>query len=209
MLGYYIAFARGSRILQSLVIQLSVKEAIIPASSKTGNTDRDLELNKLRGVFERCGVVITTRKQSEHLEILLRYSFSLILNGQKVNSLRRASIRIWLAFLCLLKQMSISLLPFVSPLCIKKTTIPYIYRDSYIAELSSSTSAASSAVSALLTYLSLLSDPSNHNAYTLKTHDLSRFMKLDASALRALGLVGDNVPLFPSCLNCLLMLQFV
>lgn len=50
------------------MIQLSVKEAIIPASTKTGNTDRDLELNKLRGVFERCGVVITTRKQSEHQE---------------------------------------------------------------------------------------------------------------------------------------------
>ena len=61
------------------------------------------------------------------------------------------------------------------------------------AELSSPTSPASSAVNALLTYLSLLSDTSNHNAYNLKTHDLSRYMKLDASALRALGLVGDNV----------------
>lgn len=50
---------------QSLVIQLSVKEAIIPMSSKTGNTDRDLELSKLKGVFERCGVVITERKQSK------------------------------------------------------------------------------------------------------------------------------------------------
>ena len=62
-----------------------------------------------------------------------------------------------------------------------------------IAELTSPTSSASSAVSALLTYLSLLSDPSNHNAYTLKMHDLSQYMKLDASALRALGLAGDGV----------------
>lgn len=46
------------------MIQLSVKEAVIPMSSKTGNTDRDLELNKLKGVFERCGVVVTERKQS-------------------------------------------------------------------------------------------------------------------------------------------------
>lgn len=52
-------------IVQSLVIQLSVKEAVIPAGSKNGNTDRDLELSKLKAVFERCGVVITERKQSD------------------------------------------------------------------------------------------------------------------------------------------------
>ena len=46
------------------MIQLSVKEAIVPASSKSGGTDRDLELNKLKGVLERCGVVITERKPS-------------------------------------------------------------------------------------------------------------------------------------------------
>ena len=59
-------FFRGlsKSISQSLVIQLSVKEAVIPMPSKTGNTDRDLELSKLRGVFERCGVVISERKQS-------------------------------------------------------------------------------------------------------------------------------------------------
>ena len=47
---------------------------------------------------------------------------------------------------------------------------------------------APAALAALTTYLSLLSDPSNHGAYTIRTHDLSQFMKLDASALRALNL---------------------
>jgi DNA mismatch repair protein MSH2 len=44
------------------VIQLSVKEALIASSTKSGNTDRDLEVNKLKQVLERCGVVITERK---------------------------------------------------------------------------------------------------------------------------------------------------
>ncbi|EED80646.1 predicted protein [Postia placenta Mad-698-R] len=47
---------------------------------------------------------------------------------------------------------------------------------------------APSALSALVSYLSLLSDPSNRGAYSIRTHDLSQFMKLDASALRALNL---------------------
>ena len=63
----------------------------------------------------------------------------------------------------------------------------------YLAALSFSSSPASSALSGLLAYLSLLSDSSNHNAYTLRTHDLSQYMRLDASALRALGLLGDGV----------------
>lgn len=42
-------------------------------------------------------------------------------------------------------------------------------------------------VAALISYLNLLSDPSNFGAYVLKTHDLSMYMRLDASALRALN----------------------
>lgn len=55
---------------------------------------------------------------------------------------------------------------------------------------------APSALSALVSYLSLLSDPSNHGVYNIRTHDLSQFMKLDASALRALNLTeapGNSV----------------
>ncbi|EJD05353.1 DNA mismatch repair protein MSH2 [Fomitiporia mediterranea MF3/22] len=137
--------------IESLVIQLSVKEAVIPMSSKTGNTDRDLELNKLKGVFERCGVVITERKPSDFAAKNIEQDLALLV---KTNT-----------------GVDIT------------ASIP---------ELSSSTSAAASATSALISYLSLLGDASNHNAYVLKTHDLSQFMKLDASALRALGLAGDS-----------------
>lgn len=49
---------------KSLIIQLSVKEAIIPTGTASGATDRDFDLNKLKAVLERCGVVVTERKPS-------------------------------------------------------------------------------------------------------------------------------------------------
>ncbi|KAA1473044.1 DNA mismatch repair protein [Dentipellis sp. KUC8613] len=48
---------------------------------------------------------------------------------------------------------------------------------------------APGALAALLAYLNLLSDSSNHGAWTIRTHDLGQYMRLDASALRALNLV--------------------
>ena len=51
---------------------------------------------------------------------------------------------------------------------------------------------APSAVAALITYLSLLSDSSNHGAWTIRTHDLGQYMRLDASALRALNLMDSG-----------------
>ncbi|KAI5806232.1 muts domain V-domain-containing protein [Geopyxis carbonaria] len=48
---------------------------------------------------------------------------------------------------------------------------------------------AMSAASALIRYLSLMSDELNFGQYRLYQHDLSQYMKLDASALRALNLM--------------------
>jgi DNA mismatch repair protein MSH2 len=50
--------------MQSLIIQLGVKEAILPTGTASGTTDRDIDLNKLKQVLERCGIVITERKPS-------------------------------------------------------------------------------------------------------------------------------------------------
>lgn len=46
---------------------MSVKEAIIPTGTISGTTDRDMDLNKVKAVFERCGVVVTERKPSKSI----------------------------------------------------------------------------------------------------------------------------------------------
>ena len=48
---------------------------------------------------------------------------------------------------------------------------------------------AMGSAAALVKYLGVLSDPSNFGQYQLYQHDLSQYMKLDASALRALNLM--------------------
>ncbi|KAI9850994.1 MAG: MutS-like protein [Thelocarpon superellum] len=48
---------------------------------------------------------------------------------------------------------------------------------------------AMGAAAALVKYLGVLSDPSNFGQYRLYQHDLSQYMKLDASALKALNLM--------------------
>lgn len=50
---------------------------------------------------------------------------------------------------------------------------------------------AMSSLAALLVYLSLLSDISLHGRFRLHHHDLSQYMKLDASALKALNLMPN------------------
>jgi DNA mismatch repair protein MSH2 len=55
------------RALQTLAIQLGIKEAIVPTGTASGATDRDFDLKKLKDVLDRCGIVITERKPSTSL----------------------------------------------------------------------------------------------------------------------------------------------
>ncbi|KAF8551428.1 DNA mismatch repair protein [Imleria badia] len=126
---------------ESLIIQLSVKEAIIPTGTASGTTDRDFDLNKLKAVLERCGVVITERKPSEFT------TKNILEDVKKLTGTEDEEDA-------------------------QTTTVP-----------------APGALAALVIYLALLSDPANHGAYKLKTHDLAQYMRLDASSVRALALV--------------------
>ncbi|KAK2459716.1 hypothetical protein APHAL10511_008267 [Amanita phalloides] len=134
--------------MESLIIQLSVKEAIIPTGTASGTTERDVDLNCLRAILERCNVVITERKPSEFNSKSVTENISRLLNPAHFSS---------------------SIDPSVS---IPQLSLPN----------------APSALAALISYLSLLSDPSNHETYKLRVHDLTQFMRLDASALKALSL---------------------
>lgn len=48
---------------------------------------------------------------------------------------------------------------------------------------------AMTSAAALIKYIGIMSDPSNYGQYQLYQHDLSQYMKLDASALKALNLM--------------------
>lgn len=50
---------------------------------------------------------------------------------------------------------------------------------------------AMGSTSALLAYLGLLNDEYNFGQYTIRTHDLSQYLRLDNSALRALSLFPE------------------
>ncbi|KAH9974037.1 DNA mismatch repair protein [Lactifluus volemus] len=130
--------------VETLAIQLGIKEAVLPSGTTSGATDRDFDLRKLRDVLDRCGIVITERKPSEFVA----------------------------------KTVEDDLTPGAAE---GSVIIPQLKLPT-----------APSAVAALITYLSLLSDSSNHGAWTIRTHDLGQYMRLDASALRALNLMDNG-----------------
>ncbi|KAI9254505.1 DNA mismatch repair protein msh-2 [Phascolomyces articulosus] len=124
---------------ESLVIQLGVKECIIPQN----DIAKDYEMIKLKGVLERCRIVITERRKADYNTKDIDQDLNRLLEG----------------------EISITALP------------EYEMKN------------AMASCACLLKYLSLLSDESNFKHYKLKNHDLSQYMRLDASALNALNLM--------------------
>ncbi|KAG2175155.1 hypothetical protein INT44_007643 [Umbelopsis vinacea] len=124
---------------ESLLIQLGVKECIIPLDE----AHKDYELIKLKGVLSRCNVVATERKRSDFNTKDIEQDLNRLLDG----------------------EISVAALP----------------------EFEMKNAMASCAC--LVKYLSILSDETAFGKYNLKHHDLSQYMRLDASALRALNLM--------------------
>lgn len=145
--------------VESLIIQLGVKECLLPSNDK-GN---DHDLTKLKTLVERCGIVVTEVKPSDFNMKDIEQDLDRLLKSGAVKQSSEFDMKI-----------------------------------------------AMSSASVLINYLGLMGDAANFSQFTLKNHDLSHYMKLDASALRALSLFpspGDvggskNMSLFGLLNHC-------
>ncbi|KAL7268791.1 MSH2 protein [Rhizina undulata] len=124
---------------ESLIIQLGVKECILQADEK----GKDYELQKIRGIVDRCGVVITPARASTFSAKDIEQDLSRLLTD----------------------EIAAGVLPQTEG------------------------KLAMGAAAALIKYLGLMSDDLNFGQYQLYQHDLAQYMKLDASALKALNLM--------------------
>jgi len=125
--------------LESLLIQLGVKECLIQTDNKKG----DPELSKIRGIADNCGIAISERSPGDYGTKDIEQDLTRLLRGELAAGV--------------LPQTDLKL--------------------------------AMGSAAALIKYLGVLSDTSNFGQYQLYQHDLSQYMKLDASALKALNLM--------------------
>lgn len=124
---------------ESLLIQLGAKECLIQADSQK----KDVELAKLRGIADSCGVAVSERAVSDFGTKDIEQDLTRLLQDERsAGTLPQTDLKL-----------------------------------------------AMGSATALIKYLGILSDPSNFGQYQLYQHDLSQYMKLDASALKALNLM--------------------
>lgn len=128
--------------LESLLIQLGVRECLIPDLTQSENASG--ELKKISGIIDRCGSVATLVKNSEFSDKDVDLDLTRLI-GDKLS-------------LSLPKFSTLSL----------------------------------GACGALLGYLQLLSEEDQLGKYEITEHSLKEFVKLDASAIKALNLFPQN-----------------
>lgn len=134
--------------LESVIIQLGIKECVITASNtNVENAESrkapDFDMIKIKELLERCDIPITERKSSDFQTRDIEQDLSRLLPS----------------------GLSVSTLPELNSLL------------------------AMSATAALIKYLGLMSQPDNFGRFELIQHDLSQFMRLDSSAMKALNLM--------------------
>lgn len=128
--------------LESFLIQLGVRECLLPDISKSDNINA--ELKKIIGVAERCACVPTLIKSSDFTDKDVELDLAHLVGDELSLSLPRYS------------------------------------------------KSALSSCGALLNYLQLLNEEEQVGKYDLIQHSLQEFMKLDASAIKALNLFPQN-----------------
>lgn len=144
--------------LESLLIQLGVKECLIQADSQR----KDIELAKIRAIADNCGIAIAELAPGNFGTRDIEQDLTRLLRGERsAGTLPQTDLKL-----------------------------------------------AMGSAAALIKYLGVLSDPSNFGQYQLYQHDLAQYMKLDASALKALNLMpgprdgSKNMSLFGLLNRC-------
>lgn len=157
--------------VESFIIQLGIKEMLMPMDDDSKKDKEkakvDHDAAKFRTLIDRCGVVITDRKRC-------------LFSYYKSNS--RCIFR---------TEMAVNTAEFRASNI--QQDLSRLLRESEKATLDaqSENKQAMSSCAALISYLDLLADEANSGAFKLVTHDLGQFMRLDASAVRALHLMPD------------------
>ncbi len=146
---------------QSLLIQLGIKECILP-DDKAG---KDVELSKLRLVIDRCDCVVTARSKSEFAGKDIAQDLERLL--RRGSAAIAASNGTATAAADDAGELAVSTLPQMDM------------------------KLAMGSASAVIAYLNLLRDSDNFGQYTLRTHDLAQYLRLDNSALRAMSLFPE------------------
>ncbi|VVT44048.1 uncharacterized protein SAPINGB_P000276 [Magnusiomyces paraingens] len=135
--------------LESVLIQLGVKECVLPAFNSTPSAGSSLspealDLTKVTELLDRCDIAITPRKSSDFNTRDIEQDLGKLLSQTSI---------------------PISALPALNSAC------------------------AMSATAALIKYLELMSQPEMFGHFSIVQHDLSQYMRLDASAIKALNLM--------------------
>lgn len=136
--------------LESLVIQLGVKECLVPEDK----SDKDYNLAKVRGIMDRCSVLVTQKPGNDFAGKDIDQDLDRLVRKDEGDEAA--------------PSVSVSMLP----------------------ELSNKTIGLGSAA-ALIKYLGLMSSNEDVGNYSIIQHDLSQYMRLDSSALKALNLLPD------------------
>ncbi|CCH59080.1 hypothetical protein TBLA_0B02380 [Henningerozyma blattae CBS 6284] len=140
--------------LESFLIQLGVRECLVP--DLTNNENVSAELKKITNVIDRCGAVVTFIKNSEYSNKDIESDLTKLVGDELSLALPK-------------KHSSLAL----------------------------------GASRALIHYLQLLSEENQIGKYDILEHSLKEFMKLDASAIKAMNLFsqGPVQPFGPSLGN--------
>lgn len=124
--------------LESLLLQIGARECILAP----GGVRDEIEMKKLDGLLERCGIMKTEVKKAHFKAQDIEQDLSRLVREDMANNLHQALEH----------------------------------------------SCAMSSLAAIIKHMELLSDEDNFRSYQLKTLDLSKYMRIDQPASRALNL---------------------